>query len=242
MRKQQRQILLLLDNAPSHAVQTIDLTNISVMFLPANTTSLIQPMDAGIIAAFKKRYRSFQLGMALDREKNSLSDIYKVDIVQAMIWCRDSWKMITATSIKNSWCHTGLLDAVDANSSDDDLEENDSEKCLEKIIEQLTDRALDLNEYLGQDNDFEVHQQFTDEDILATFYQNSDSEDDDVVEISEPQRVLSLDEKINALQISIEVLNENSFENFIEIQKTTASTLWFLERAKRIAACKFKAI
>ena len=73
--------------------------------------------------------------------------------------------------------------------------------------------------YLGQDNDFEVHQQFTDEDILATYYQNSDSEDDDVVEISEPQRVLSLDEKINALQISIEVLNENSFENFIEIQK-----------------------
>ncbi|CAG8695823.1 4419_t:CDS:2, partial [Dentiscutata heterogama] len=34
---------------------------VDVHFLPANTTSMMQPMDAGIIMAFKKAYRRYQL-------------------------------------------------------------------------------------------------------------------------------------------------------------------------------------
>ncbi|KMS64956.1 hypothetical protein BVRB_040910, partial [Beta vulgaris subsp. vulgaris] len=78
---------------------------------PPNTTSRIQPMDAGIIAAFKKRYRSFQLGNALDRDLANETDIYKVDILKAMRWCRDAWKMVTPLTIANCWNHTGLMDA-----------------------------------------------------------------------------------------------------------------------------------
>ena len=43
-------VLLLLDNAPGHLT---DLNgahpNVEVMFLPLNTTSLIQPLDQGLI-------------------------------------------------------------------------------------------------------------------------------------------------------------------------------------------------
>ena len=218
MRKQQRQVLLLLDNAPTHAVQTLDLTNVTVMFLPPNTTSHIQPMDAGIIAAFKKRYRSFQLSMALDREKNDIVNIYKVDILQAMLWCRDSWNMVTPESIKNCWSHTGLLDAVKVDFSV--MELDTEENVVDEIIEQLTAHPLALDEYLTRDNDFEVHQQFTDADILATYLQNdSDTDEEDAIEVANQPRVLSLDEKINALQVSIEILNENAFDNFSEIKK-----------------------
>ena len=75
---------------------------------------------------------------------------------------------------------------------------------------------------MSLDNDSEVHQQFTEADILASYIGNdsdSDSEDDDAIEIMGKTPVVSLDEKINGLQVAIEVLNENSFENFHEIKK-----------------------
>lgn len=53
-KKLEFKVLLLIDNAPSHPV--IDHPNIKLLFLPPNTTSLIQPLDQGIIATFKIYY------------------------------------------------------------------------------------------------------------------------------------------------------------------------------------------
>ncbi|GFY58405.1 zinc finger MYM-type protein 1 isoform X2 [Trichonephila inaurata madagascariensis] len=46
--------LLLLDNVPGHPKDPKD--NFLIQFLPPNTTSLIQPKDQEVIAAFKKLY------------------------------------------------------------------------------------------------------------------------------------------------------------------------------------------
>ena len=51
LRIEGRFILLLADNAPGH--KEVTLTNIHVEYMPKNTTSLIQPADAGIIKCFK---------------------------------------------------------------------------------------------------------------------------------------------------------------------------------------------
>ena len=51
-----RKIVLLVDNCTAHTNSSL-LKNIKVIFLPANTTSLIQPRDRGIIRAFKAHYR-----------------------------------------------------------------------------------------------------------------------------------------------------------------------------------------
>ena len=51
-----KKILLLVDNAPSHIVPDDDLTNVKVKMLPPNTTTCIQPLDQGIIAALKARF------------------------------------------------------------------------------------------------------------------------------------------------------------------------------------------
>ncbi|CAG8711744.1 1658_t:CDS:2 [Cetraspora pellucida] len=59
-------ILLLINGATSHANGDIDLTHIKVVILPPRTTSKLQPMDAGIIAAFKHRYHHFLLQHAID--------------------------------------------------------------------------------------------------------------------------------------------------------------------------------
>ncbi|GFX72965.1 tigger transposable element-derived protein 1 [Trichonephila clavipes] len=46
--------VLIVDNAASHL--QLEHPNVQLVFLPPNTTSLIQPLDQGIIATFKKYY------------------------------------------------------------------------------------------------------------------------------------------------------------------------------------------
>ena len=47
--------LLGIDNAQGHSISFNNMgDNIKVVFLPPNTTALIQPMDHGVIAAVKK--------------------------------------------------------------------------------------------------------------------------------------------------------------------------------------------
>jgi len=54
MQSQNRKILLLVDNAPVHIInEDNNLTNVTIYFLPPNTTSHLQPCDAGIINSFK---------------------------------------------------------------------------------------------------------------------------------------------------------------------------------------------
>jgi hypothetical protein len=51
-------VLLILDNAPVHVRKELENShpNVKVVFLPPNTTSLIQPLDQGIIKTFKSHY------------------------------------------------------------------------------------------------------------------------------------------------------------------------------------------
>jgi hypothetical protein len=54
MRTTNRNILLLIDNAPTHSLMdNLVLTNIKIHHLPPNTTAHLQPCDAGIIHSFK---------------------------------------------------------------------------------------------------------------------------------------------------------------------------------------------
>jgi len=56
MKRRNRKILLLVDNAPVHSVSNPELlTNITIHYLPPNTTVHLQPADAGIINSFKVR-------------------------------------------------------------------------------------------------------------------------------------------------------------------------------------------
>ncbi|OQS01811.1 tigger transposable element-derived protein 6-like, partial [Thraustotheca clavata] len=58
MKTEGRGLLLLIDNASSHKVEEFQLSNIYITFLPPNTTSALQPLDAGILAAAKNAYRN----------------------------------------------------------------------------------------------------------------------------------------------------------------------------------------
>ncbi|CAH2302071.1 tigger transposable element-derived 1-like [Pelobates cultripes] len=94
----------LLINAPSHLTNLAELPTcipVEVLFLPPNTTLLIQPMDQGVIATFKAYYlrRTFhQLIEHMDREdKQSMLDFWKQYYIMKAVSNIDlSWKEVTA--------------------------------------------------------------------------------------------------------------------------------------------------
>ena len=53
---QDRKVVLLIDNFPAHP-EIKNLTKINLIFLPPNTTSVLQPMDQGVIRSLKAHYR-----------------------------------------------------------------------------------------------------------------------------------------------------------------------------------------
>ncbi|KAK1942309.1 Tigger transposable element-derived protein 6 [Phytophthora citrophthora] len=110
MKKQKRKVLLLIDNASSHSITGMSLSNVKVHFLPPNTTSKLQPLDAGIIGALKRRYRRRQLQHALDKEEEGIDrDIYAVDQLLTMKWVKSCWRDIPKDLVLNCFRHTGIV-------------------------------------------------------------------------------------------------------------------------------------
>ena len=97
------------------------LSNIVVMFLPPNTTAHIQPLDQGIIAAFKAQYRRYLVHWAIaefDKPENKDADLSKMkpDFLQMLTWskkaCKPSlpnWDAVTQVTISNCWWKTGMF-------------------------------------------------------------------------------------------------------------------------------------
>lgn len=110
-RKPNRKVVLLLDNCSAHGrMESLpEMENVRVVFLPPNTTSKVQPMDAGIIASMKVKYRRYQMDRALGLSEEHIRDIYKLDILTAMKAFKGIWNELDSTTIQNCWNHTGIL-------------------------------------------------------------------------------------------------------------------------------------
>ncbi|KAE9042025.1 hypothetical protein PR003_g6223 [Phytophthora rubi] len=147
MRAAGRHILLLLDNASSHDVGDLALTNVTVQHLPPNTTACIQPMDAGIIASFKAAYKKRQIRYVYNklREPGSIKkDPYAIDQLQAMKWSDEIWREVTKKdTIKNCFRHTGVCflgpkdkpDDMTSSSYGDDVQ-------VDEVILRLSSMAI----------------------------------------------------------------------------------------------------
>ncbi|XP_045116125.1 tigger transposable element-derived protein 1-like [Portunus trituberculatus] len=101
-------VLLVLDNAPGHPPYLDDFhPNVKVVYLPPNTTSIIQPMDQGVIATFKKYYlrRTFRQALkATDENDMTLSEFWKsYNIYNAIKNINTSWWEITTTCMNAVW-------------------------------------------------------------------------------------------------------------------------------------------
>ena len=123
-----RKVILFLDNATCHPESMIGkFSQIKIVFLPKNTTSRLQPLDAGIIRNFKVKYRKRLVKYVLSRirEDTSATQIVKgVDVLAAIRWLQEAWKEVTNLTIKNCFEKCGIKgdDELMEIQEDDDLE------------------------------------------------------------------------------------------------------------------------
>lgn len=98
--------LLILDNAPTHPNESILCTSdqqIKVKFLPANVTSLIQPLDQGIIANLKCIYRSNLLQKLIENGNDFKGFCKSYTILESIYDIAAAWNKVKITTLKNCW-------------------------------------------------------------------------------------------------------------------------------------------
>ena len=114
--------------------------HVKAAFLPANTTSFLQPMDAGAIACIKRRYRRQQVLSGLNSNDPNNSLLYNVDQLTAMKWIRETWESVKADTVFNWWMKTGLIENHIQNGNGEstpttgELEKNEIANFLRKSL------------------------------------------------------------------------------------------------------------
>ena len=94
------------------------LKNISIKYLPPNTTSKVQPIDQGIIRSYKLKYKSYFLRYLiakieshleidvnlerLDQLQQQLKDVIKhISLKETINWTTSAWNEVTQQTIHN---------------------------------------------------------------------------------------------------------------------------------------------
>ena len=104
--------LLVLDNAPAHpdpATLAAKEGGIKAMYLPPNTTSLVQPMDQGVLEALERRYRKAMLQKLLleDQEGRSIIEfVKKINMKDIVYMIAAAWDDISPLTLTKSWKKT----------------------------------------------------------------------------------------------------------------------------------------
>ena len=119
--------VLVLDNCSAHP-EASDLVSddgkIIAKFLPPNVTSLIQPMDQGVIEALKRRYKKKLLRgviIADDRGDSLLDYIKSVNMSTVVQLVTESWDEIEPSTLRKSWQKILPLPSKKDTESPDDL-------------------------------------------------------------------------------------------------------------------------
>lgn len=115
--------IVTMDNVPSHvpvSVKTFRMGGFSCFIfkkllcvcLPPNTTSVVQPMDQGIIAYFKRKWRemlmSWQLRV-LNAPGSRTGEMPSPNVREVMEWAKVCWDLVPEEVVRNCWSHSGIL-------------------------------------------------------------------------------------------------------------------------------------
>lgn len=199
-------ILLLVDNCPAHPAIP-NLKCIKLVFLPPNVTSVLQPMDQGVIKALKTQYRKLQVLQMLQNIENH-ENIKSLSILDAILMISEAWEKVTQATIANCFRHAGFKDLSLTDEDDDDTplarmiqsptDEDDNVPLAQLAAQLATESRIEMKEFIGIDDNVAVCAPLTEEDILAEV-ENSHHNADDKEDMEEQFQSTTLCEAINAV-------------------------------------------
>ena len=197
--KLKRKIVLLVDNCTAHGVK-VSLKNIKVVFLPANTTSLIQPCDQGIIRTLKAYYRREMRARILenmeDKKINANDLAKKTSILDALHLLAMSWKRVSDKTVRNCFSHGGF-----SKPAHDDA----AEEAVERP-EDLSEKLFD--EWMAIDENIQVAAKLTESDICQTVTQtggeSNDEEDSNIPKCDKPPTASEMRDALQILRLGVQ--------------------------------------
>lgn len=208
-------ILLLVDNCPAHP--NVELHNIKLHFFPPNATSVLQPMDQGVIRSMKQVYRKQMLMqiMELPEETNLTKSVTLLDAVNML---SVAWESVSSYSISNCFRHAGLVknnfEAMDLDPEDD--------VPLSELLEINNIMALNkFNEYIRVDENLVTTEECTDNDLVQDLLQEPQEEDAQDAELEQSEIVITTEEAMNSIKKLQQYFqqNEDSTETIAILNK-----------------------
>ena len=194
-----KKIALLIDNRLAQPPAS-DLTNFQLVFLPPNTTSVLQPMDQGVLRSLKAHYRHRvvrRLCRALDKTKT----LPKISILQATKILVPSWEIVSAQTTVNCFRKPGITPKAqnaaitDADDPFSDLKE--SLQQLHDIDPDMVPEGVTPESLTDVDNEvITTASVITDDEILGSVTTNQqeqsdeDGDNDEEIEETAPERAL----------------------------------------------------
>lgn len=158
-----RRVCLLVDNCTAHHTG-VPLKNIELKFLPPNTTSKLQPLDQGIIRAFKAIYKRRLIETLL--VKLRMKQELKIDLLGAIQMLKASWENVKRDTIANCFRHAGFVACVEelseqAEGQSDEVPDESEEDRRE--LGETWDRfsrfvgavpeTMSIDDFVGDDDD-----------------------------------------------------------------------------------------
>lgn len=208
MKNNGRKIILFIDNCSAHT-DLPALTNVKVIFLPANTTSKLQPLDQGIIHSFKRFYRREVVNHVLTCLDKNISP--EINVLLAMKFARKAWYTISDTTINNCFKKAGfrsVSECQDAIVVEENGIEEPSFEEWDKLIQCETNRPS-FEDFVRIDDDLPVAGEHTDDDIVAdcgvstVADKNEDDDEDDQTtgDLNAERKPIPRKAALNAIEI-----------------------------------------
>ena len=185
-------ILLLVDNAPSHMVDA-EYSNIKIVFLPANMTAELQPLDQGIIRVVKLSYRKAITEKVLacidaDKPDNLQNIMRSLDFVVACENIIAGWNHVSEALIVKCFHKASFIVSVPNHP--------EPEPTPDQNLWDNIQRAMQINipfeQYATADDNIDTNEDLTEVEIIervcaVTNGNNEEGEDPDDQEEDDDQ-------------------------------------------------------
>jgi hypothetical protein len=184
MRAAQRKIAMILDNCPAHP-HSLKYDNIALFFLPPNTTSHTQPMDAGVIRSLKCHYRRrFVENYLIALESKTEFTLSLLDSIQML---KRAWEDVTVATISNCFHHVSFNSHPQTELEVENMMPvEQTPAAADNIWDRLRIHGIGVGnnsftDYVNSDAEVATTFTLTDENIIEDILEkkNDDSEEED---------------------------------------------------------------
>ncbi|XP_023317375.1 tigger transposable element-derived protein 4-like [Trichogramma pretiosum] len=236
-KKNNRKILLVVDNCAAHN-KIPSFPNISLIYFPPNVTSVLQPMDQGVIKCFKGIYRRKLVLEYIDNLNRGITNC-NVSLLQAIRFMAEAWNEVTEKTIRNCFIKSGLCRGNLVEKDDDnEMRLSDWLSC-NQIHHSIPTEFID--NYDEDDMELPVEASYSDAEILNDVLAQENINDEAEIENEEHTEEIefaSSSEALSALKVlsrfhETNELNNDNFFTYWSKMKTIVTNFHLKKKAPK---------